>query len=235
MSLPARRVWLAGALAVVIAGALAVASAAEPRVGSAVGQVSEQVGKGKPRPVAGAVVYLSDAPSLARKSTRRRQAIQQKDLKFLPAFMVVMKGDWVDFPNNERHDVDHNVFSPRDVGTTWFNLGRYGRGESQPYRFSRPGVYHIYCDIHPAMKAQVKVVENEFYAYTRADGSFSIPAVPAGTYEIRVWRPDSPEESGTVTVAAGARSAPVQLVFKSAAQSGSTRHRRLDGSRYPEY
>ncbi len=219
----------------VVAAALAVAHAAGRGAGgTVVGHVSQQVGNGKPTPVAGAVVYLMGV-KVAPSKARGHQTIQQKDLKFTPAFTVIMKGDTIDFPNNETNAVDHNVFSPHDVGTTWFNLGRYGRGVSKHWKFNRVGDYEIFCDIHPDMRAQVKVVDNEYYVYTDAEGDFRIADVPPGTYEIRVWRPSSVERTGTVTVKVGAASAPVQLVFTSAASSGPRRHMRLDGSAYPEY
>jgi plastocyanin len=230
---PVAACGLALGLAAVLAAAAAPASAASP-TGTVAGRVTEQVGRSPAQPVAGAVVYLVGVKERGRRPARR-QTIQQRDLKFAPAYTVVMKGDVVEFPNNERNAVDHNVFSPREQGTTWFDLGRYGRGESNKYTFHRPGVYDIYCNIHPEMKAQVKVVENRFYATTGASGQFRLADVPAGTYEIRVWRPYAVEESAAVTVAAGAAAAPADLVFRTAAPSAPRRHRRIDGSRYPEY
>jgi plastocyanin len=219
---------------VLVASAFALASGATPRVGSVVGKVSEQIGRAKPRLVGQAVVYLVGVKSSRGKSGSHR-TIQQKDIKFTPPFTVIMKGDTIDFPNNETNAIDHNVFSPRDSGTTWFNLGRFGRGVSKPWTFSRAGVYDIFCDIHPDMHAQVMVLDNEYYAYTDEAGNFRIPDVPEGTYEIRAWRPYSLEPVGRVTVRAGAAAPAVELVFKSAASSAYKRHKRLDGSSYPEY
>jgi plastocyanin len=42
------------------------------------------------------------------------------------------------------------------------------------------------CDIHPWMQAYVHIVEHPFFAVTRADGSFEIPGLSPGTYEIEL-------------------------------------------------
>ena len=37
------------------------------------------------------------------------------------------------------------------------------------------------------MSAFIRVVDNPYYAWVDADGSFEIPGVPPGQYEVRVW------------------------------------------------
>jgi plastocyanin len=235
-----KRIVLAGlalagvTMALALVGAArGVSAAGRGPVGVAVGQVDEQVGKSKPRPVAGAVVYLAHVSPGKGRRPRSPQAIQQRDLKFEPKFTVVMKGDTLSFPNNERNAVDHNVYSPRTPGRVGFNLGRYGRGVSKTWTFNQPGVYDIYCDLHEDMRAQVKVLENEYYTYTDATGAFRLEDVPEGDYEIRVWRPYTVEASGTLHVSANAVSAPVELVFKNA-PTPPRHHTRFDGSAYSE-
>jgi len=215
-------------------GVPAETRAASPPVGAAVGVVSEQVGKGRPRPVAGAVVYLEGARVGAPRPVREPRVIQQRNLQFQPQVTVVMKGDRVEFPNKESNSVDHNVFSPGGPGKVGFDLGRYGKGKSESWVFTRTGDYDIYCNLHPAMKAKVKVVDTPYYATTDAAGAFRIAQVPVGDYVVRVWRPYSLEESSKVTVVAGADSAAALLKFTSA-PSTPGRHKRLDGTRYPDY
>jgi len=224
---------LSGRLVLLVVLLATPAAASAPVTGSAVGRVREQVGKDEPRPVKGAVVYLVHVEPTRAARARRPVTIQQRDLKFEPAFTVVMQGDTIEFPNQERNAVDHNVFSPRVPGRLGFDLGRYGRGTSRPWVFREVGVYDLFCNLHEDMKAQVKVLENAYFAFTDAQGAFRLPSVPAGRYEIRAWRPYTVEALGTVEVIAGAASARVDLVFKSAA-SPPRRHKRLDGSAYKE-
>jgi plastocyanin len=184
--------------------------------------------------VAGAVVYLDGVKASAARPVRLPQTILQRNLQFEPQVTVVMKGDRVDFPNKESNSVDHNVFSPGGPGKIGFDLGRYGKGKSESWVFSRTGDFDIYCNLHPDMKAKVKVVDTPFYVKTDAAGAFRITGVPAGEYVIKVWRPYSLEVTGQLTVVAGADSAAVELKFTSA-PSTPGRHKRLDGTGYPDY
>jgi hypothetical protein len=47
------------------------------------------------------------------------------------------------------------------------------------------------CDIHPWMRAYIRVFNHPYYATTKGDGSFEIPLAPAGKYRLFVWHPES--------------------------------------------
>jgi hypothetical protein len=47
-------------------------------------------------------------------------------------------------------------------------------------------------------------MEHPFFATTGPDGTFTIPNLPAGTYEIEAWHERLPAQTQTVTVADGA-------------------------------
>ncbi|MCY4373444.1 MAG: carboxypeptidase regulatory-like domain-containing protein [Spirochaetaceae bacterium] len=47
--------------------------------------------------------------------------------------------------------------------------------------------FAIKCDVHPWMNAFGVVLDHPYAAVTAADGSFSIPNLPAGTYQVEVW------------------------------------------------
>jgi len=118
---------------------------------------------------------------------------------FRPRVSVVPVGSTVNFPNLD--PFNHNVFSlstPND-----FDLGLYGRGEAHDRRFTRPGLVRLYCNIHPRMTGFVIVRDNAWFAQPGADGSFTIPNVPPGTYTLKVWHERAPEHSQSVTVPAG--------------------------------
>ena len=51
--------------------------------------------------------------------------ISQRNLQFSPDFLVAVKGQRIDMPNDD--DVAHNVFS--FTGMSQFNLGIYAKGE----------------------------------------------------------------------------------------------------------
>jgi len=66
--------------------------------------------------------------------------------------------------------------------------------------FEHPGVVRVYCNIHPQMSAFVLVRDNPFWARVSAEGGFTIPDVPAGTWVVKAWHERSGESAQTVQV-----------------------------------
>ena len=149
---------------------------------------------------ADAVVYIVRIPAEAESTLARtpgpRPQLAQKDEAFVPRVVVVERGGSVDFPN--RDPIFHNVFSLSP--TRRFDLGKYRQGHSKAVRFDRTGLVKVYCDIHAEMEAFVLVVANRAYALPGADGSYQLPDLPGGRYELRVWHPDLPEITRTVEI-----------------------------------
>ncbi len=119
-----------------------------------------------------------------------KRTLEQRGKRFIPHIMVIQVGTEVDFPN--RDPFFHNVFSVYDGKP--FDLGLYANGESRPVRFNRPGISHIFCNIHPQMSAVIVAVQTPYFAVSAPDGSYSIEDVPAGTYRLRLWHERSDEQ-----------------------------------------
>jgi plastocyanin len=109
--------------------------------------------------------------------------IEQKNLQFLPDFVIAVKGQKIDMPNDD--DVAHNVYSYSQ--NSKFNLGLYPKGESRSLTFDRPGVVEIFCSIHRYMHVRVFVVPTPYFAVAGSAGTFTIANVPAGNYTLKVW------------------------------------------------
>jgi plastocyanin len=129
----------------------------------------------------------------------RRAVMDQKHLAFLPGVLPVLRGTVVAFTNSD--DVEHNVFSPSAVAGE-FDLGTYASGEAREIALDNPGEVHILCNIHMEMEAHILVLEEPWFATTAADGSFSIGDVPAGDYDVAVWRDGWLPERRAITVPA---------------------------------
>ena len=128
----------------------------------------------------------------------------QKNERFIPHVLPVQIGSTVDFPNED--DFYHNVFSV--VSGDRFDLGRYAKGKSAHQTLNKPGVVVVRCEIHSGMKAFILVVPNPFFAVPNADGAFSIPDIPEGTYTVKAWHPDYGYQERRVSVpASGSASA----------------------------
>ncbi len=145
------------------------------------------------------VVYLESAPQPAFEANDQRRArMDQRDERFVPHVLAIVRGTWVDFPNDDK--TYHNVFSLSK--TQEFNLGRYAAGHSKAIRFETPGIVRVFCDIHSHMSAFILVFAHRFFAVTDDDGRYHIDNVPPGTYTVVVWnetvRGDLPQRTVTI-------------------------------------
>ncbi len=147
---------------------------------------------------ANAVVWLEARTPLPKKGGPR-PILDQRNLRFAPRVLAVQAGTTVEFPNSDR--VFHNVFSFRDGKK--FDLGIYPVGAKKLVEFDKPGVSRLFCNIHPQMAAYVVAVDSPYYAVSREDGTFTLPAVPPGTYTYVAWRAGGPQVTGTFTADAG--------------------------------
>lgn len=206
----------APATAGVILGSIRTPAAAAPtpamnaypgRAGSIAGSVAPARGR-----VTDAVVYLTRIPAAAESalagSPRARAQLAQKQESFVPRVVAVARGRAVDFPNLD--PIYHNVFSLSP--TKRFDLGKYRQGHSKAVLFDRAGLVRIFCELHAEMEAFVLVVPNHAFAQPGPDGSFELPDLPPGGYELRVWHPDLPEIARTVQIP-GRGDARVELSF----------------------
>jgi plastocyanin len=155
------------------------------------------------------VVFLEPVSTSARTRapapTNTVIALQSR--QFSPRVRVVMEGSKVEFPNQD--PFSHNVFSKMNGG---FDTGVFGRGKVRDQTFHEPGVYPLYCNVHPRMTAFVITLRAPYFAQAGADGRFVVEQVPAGRYTMHVWHDRTTELVRDVTVpAAGVSSLRIEL------------------------
>lgn len=171
----------------------------------ATGTVSGKVKAAPQGTTANSVVYLRGTGLAA--TPLKDKSIHQKGKQFTPPVMVVTQGTSVDFPNDDR--IMHNVFSLSEGNA--FDLGHYKKGESKTTTFAKPGVVDVYCNIHPNMVATVLVLDNDYYVHPNEDGTYTLPSVPVGSYDITVWTPNTKPVTKKVKVTTGTAKVDLQL------------------------
>jgi plastocyanin len=134
-----------------------------------------------------AVIWLEASGSTDAASVRAE--IGTSDKEFAPHVLVVPVGSTVAFPNHD--PFNHNVFSLSEENP--FDLGLYGRGETREVRFAKAGIVRVYCNVHAQMSAIVVVRDNPWFGQPSGDGSFSLPGVPPGRYQLHAWHERAPE------------------------------------------
>ena len=127
-----------------------------------------------------AVVSIEGAPGTV---SPRRAIINQQGKTFIPHVSVVTKGSIIELLNSD--DFLHNTYSRSPAKV--FNTNQPSQGSRSLVKVDQPGVIEVRCHIHGQMQAWVIVVDTPYFGTTDSRGIFSIPAVPAGTYRLKVW------------------------------------------------
>lgn len=146
-----------------------------------------------------AVVYLEGNFPLATNPPPTVQ-LRQNGLQFRPALLPVQVGTTIEFPNED--DIYHNVFSYSKAKR--FDLGRYRKDERPAAQvFEKPGVVHLYCEIHEHMRGTILVLETPYFTRTDTNGCYRLENLPAGSYQLRAWLDDKLVYTQPVTLAPG--------------------------------
>lgn len=110
--------------------------------------------------------------------------IDQVKCEYVPYFTGVMVGQKVVFKSSD--PVGHNVhLTSFDIN---LNQMLPANGKMvQNFKTPTKRVVPMTCDIHPWMKGYFQVFDHPFFAVTKADGSFEIKGVPAGTQNLVIY------------------------------------------------
>jgi len=111
-----------------------------------------------------------------------RVVMTQKNKTFTPHMLAITIGSTVDFPNLD--PIFHNAFS--NYNGEIFDVGLYPPGSTKAVKFTREGAVRVFCNIHSSMSAMIVVLATPYFTVTKRDGTFSIPNVPPGDYELRL-------------------------------------------------
>ena len=120
--------------------------------------------------------------------------------RFVPRVAWTTPGSVVAFPNQDH--ILHNVFSVCCANA--FDTGHYEPGDSPPVKVQRPGLMKLYCNVHHRMNAFLWVVETPFAQVLDGRTGLEFTDVPAGSYLLKLWHPETGERSFPVTIGDGA-------------------------------
>ena len=148
--------------------------------------------------ISNVVVFVKDAPADPELPVADA-SISQRDEAFVPRVTAITRGSTIEFPNFDPYF--HNVFSLSRAMT--FDLGRFRKGEKRERTFSRTGVIKVYCHIHSEMAATILVFDHHLYTTPATDGTFTIDAVPPGTYQLSAWHERIGETTKPLKIVAG--------------------------------
>jgi len=190
-------------------------------------------GTRKPRALTDIVVWLESEDNPATPAPPRHAQMLQKDKMFHPHVLAIEVGTIVDFPNAD--PIFHNAFS--NYEGQLFDVSLYPPGTSRSVTFHKPGVVRVFCNIHPSMSAIILVLKNPYFAKVSAGGSYRIPNVPPGRYELHFYdeRADSDKQETLKLVVDNTEAVSLVLLHISESRfTGVPPHKNKFGQDYPK-
>lgn len=134
-----------------------------------------------------AVVYLADADAVAGWGSSLEATIDQAGCVFTPHIVILPLGEPLTVINSDGilHNFHTSIGKNRPVNLA---MPKTLKTIVLPARrFRVPDFISIKCDVHAWMSAFIVVAEHPYYAITSDDGSFTLPDVPPGEYQLVVW------------------------------------------------
>ncbi|SDN05630.1 carboxypeptidase regulatory-like domain-containing protein [Vreelandella arcis] len=132
-------------------------------------------------PLSNAVVEVYFPRTDSPNTTVKR--ISQRDAAFHPNVLAVPVNSQVAFPNEDI--TRHHVYSFSPAKT--FDLNLYLQETPPPVMFDQAGVVVLGCNIHDHMQAFIVVSDAPFFALTDSTGQVTLPSLPAGQHQVKVW------------------------------------------------
>jgi plastocyanin len=128
-------------------------------------------------------------------------AMDQVSATFVPPLLFVRTNQPAEFRNSD--DTLHNVHvTHSETKEPQFNVA-IPTGETYRFTFKRDGYYHVGCDIHPAMGAEIFASTSPYVTMADEGGSFAFEEVPPGAYAITIHAGTKRIERD-ITIAGGA-------------------------------
>lgn len=135
--------------------------------------------------------------------------IDQVGCRYTPHVTAVMVGQPLKVTNSD--NTMHNVHG-LPFENAGFNVVQQKKGAANVFTFKSPEVpgFIMKCDIHAWMQSYVWVFDHPYFIVSGDDGTYSLPALPPGTYTIGAWQEKCAAQEREVTVKAGET---VELAF----------------------
>jgi plastocyanin len=145
-------------------------------------------------------VYIDAIPGKKFDAPTQHVSVDQREMKFIPQTIVILKGTTVDFLNSDH--VAHNVHWSSISGdkTLAHNLVTISPAQKKSFEFDNVGTATILCNFHFDMIGYVVIVPTPYFTLTGSDGTFTIKNVPPGTYTLKTWSADGKPTSQSITV-----------------------------------
>jgi len=145
--------------------------------------------------------------------------LDQKGCRFISHLTVIPRDEKLVILNSD--PFLHNIHTYEIIGrarqSMFNNASQKGGRFVKRISPRRENVVKVECDVHEFMHGWVFVIENPYYAQTKAEGGFTLTDIPPGTYQLKAWHPTLGVKKQEVTVEPRGK---IELSFEFSAQEG---------------
>ena len=159
----------------------------------------EEVVVGPAGELANVFVYIKNPPAGNYPAPATPLTLDQKGCRYYPHVSALQVGQKLDIKNDDA--TLHNVHA-MPVNNSQFNEGQPVQGMVAEKTLDKPETtpFKIKCDVHGWMKSYMAVMPHPFYAVSQANGQFTIPNLPPGTYTVVAWHEKYGQQEQNITV-----------------------------------
>ena len=125
--------------------------------------------------------------------------LDQQGCRYHPHVFGIQAGQDLIIRNSD--GILHNIHPMPEINRS-FNLGQPKAMDSTKQFDKAEVMIRIECDVHDWMLGYAGVLEHPYFSVTSADGAFSLPNLPPGTYTIEAWHEKYGAQTMQVTVGA---------------------------------
>ncbi len=136
------------------------------------------------KPFAGAVVEIQLNKIIDNTNLPTVSSMAQKNKRFVPHILPVVKGASVTFPNKD--SIKHHVYSFSPAKQ--FELKLYKDALPDPIVLDKAGIIAMGCNIHDWMAGFIYVADSPYVGLTDEKGVYRVN-LPAKVAGIKIWHP----------------------------------------------
>jgi hypothetical protein len=160
---------------------------------------------GERKGLANCVITLKPKTPANRVVTKplEKLVLDKVGVRYVPRVLVVTPGTQVVFRNQESPCRGFTVTGRKPLAGNHANFYIAPGGEEKAI-LKGPDICSLSCPVRPYAKGYIHVVDTPYFAVTDSRGSFRMPSVPAGEYQVTAWH----AAAGRLTEDAG----PMELI-----------------------
>jgi hypothetical protein len=151
--------------------------------------------------LANVFVYVKNPPAGTHPVPSAPVRLEQHGCLYTPRVQGILVEQKLEIVNGD--DTLHNVRALAEKNRP-FNLGQPPATAPRVKAFTvvEPAL-KFKCDVHPWMFAYLFVMDHPYFGVSAADGSFTIPDLPPGTYTLVAWHEKLGQREAQVTLGQG--------------------------------